>query len=94
MSFLTDTQNELDLLILEDYEFETTCEGQLHHLSEKGHISTESATHFLQCPSCERTVLVCASRATYLRFAPTLLCEACEFQAGPENWTIQRIPGK
>lgn len=85
------TEAQLDLLILEDLEFNLACEGRGHPSGNAGHTPADPATHYSQCPNCKATVLLCASQATWLRSFQTNHCEACGTYFPPN---IHRIPGK
>lgn len=95
MSILRDTQGELDGLILEEFEFEPSCGGIRHSEGVKGHRPAETATHFLKCPNCNETTLVCAGRANYMRHSRSRTrCTGCEDRFEPGQYIVGRIPGK
>lgn len=88
-------QLDLDNLILEDLEFETPCDGKRHTEGVKGHDPSQAATHFIKCPACGKTNLICGGRANYLRFSNGINCApGCGIAKPGTDWDIGRIPGK
>lgn len=95
MTTMSKTERDLDLLILEDLEFETPCVGLTHAESARGHQADQAATHYLKCPDCHRVSLICAGRATYLRTSTRdVKCSGDGFTAPAPEWEVGRIPGK
>lgn len=93
-SIMHNTEADLDQLILEDFEFDIPCTGDLHTAGQNGHVPEQPATHYTVCPGCGLTVLFCAGRAFWLQKQEAIEHMKCGATYPTSEWTFGRIPGK
>lgn len=72
-------------------EWEPTCQGETHNRGLHGHNPEQPAAYYVIAPCHGPRIMICNSRANYLRTRGLLKCSICKIETLIERWRFEPI---
>ena len=72
-----------------DFDLEIPCEGRVHQMGTNAHVIDQQASYALISPCCSLPVLLCRSRALYLKAKAGMIhCRNCDRDSSATKWSL------
>ena len=75
-----------------EFDLKIPCEGRVHQRGTNAHVIDQKASYALMSPCCGLRVLLCRSRALYLKAeAGTIHCRSCDRDSSATKWSLREL---